>query len=309
MSRRMPPFAAVRAFEAVARLGTLRAASEELCVTTSAVSHQVRNLEAFLHRELFDRCSDGLQLTEDGRRYLEQVSSALHRLEASTQDLMDGPARGCLRVRSTPGFANRWLVPRLGRFSAQWPDIDVELSTGMPPASFASASCDVLVHWGTQHLPGADITPFFSTRRFCAASPELFRSRPRPCQVSDFAKFTLLHDVHGDGWEDYLAAMGGADFDFTPGPRFDHCDLALSAVEAGQGMAIVYSLIADISLRENKIVKVLPLEIGPYLIHSLGFEADRPPSRQVSAFVDWILEEAGKQERDCEAGIPYVNGL
>ena len=116
MARKLPPFAAIRAFEAAARLGNLRVASEELCVTKSAISHQIRNLEDFIGRDLFDRRAGGLRLTEDGKRYLDEVGAVLHRLEASTRELMSGPVCGPLRVRSTPGFAYRWLVPRLNNF-------------------------------------------------------------------------------------------------------------------------------------------------------------------------------------------------
>lgn len=301
MPRKLPPFAAIRAFEAAARLGNLRAASKELCVTTSAVSHQIRNLEDYVGRDLFDRRSDGLHLTEDGKRYLDEVSVALQRLEASTRELMSGSVSGPLRVRSTPGFAYRWLVPRLSSFAAEWPEIDVELSTGMPPSDFVSADCDVLIHWGAQPLPGAEVTPFFSTRRFCVASPLLFRDRPRPHRVCDLAGFTLLHDVHGDGWNDYMAAAGGVDFDYAAGPRFDHCDLVLAAVEAGQGIAIAYALIADLSIREGRIERLLPFEIGPYLIHSLAVAAERQQSPRVTAFTGWLLGEAGRQERTAEA--------
>ena len=274
MARRLPPFAAIRAFEATARLGNLRAAAEELCVTSSAISHQIRNLEEFVGRDLFDRCASGLKPTEDGKRYLEEVSSALHRLDASTRELMSGPMHGPLRVRSTPGFANRWLVPRLESFAAEWPEIDLEVSTGMPPLDFGSADCDVLIHWGAEALPGAEVTPFFSTRRFCVASPALFRDRPRPRRVADFSNFTLLHDVYNDGWEDYMAA-GGADFDYRQGPRFEHCDLALAAVESGQGIAIAYALIADLLLRDGRIERVLPFETGP-LPDPFACGRDRP---------------------------------
>jgi len=301
MSRDLPPFAALRAFEATARLGTLRSASEELCVTASAVSHQIRNLEDFTGRRLFERRASGLQLTVDGQRYLDRVSAILHSLEASTRDLMKGPLAGPLRVRSTPGFAYRWLMPRLNRFSAKWPEIDVALSSAMPPSDFASADCDVLIHWGARPLPGAEVTPFFSTRRFCVASPALFQDRSRPRNAVDLAGFTFLHDVHGDGWDDYMASVGGVDFDYRSGPRFEHCDLALAAVEAGQGIGIAYALIADLSLRAGKIERVLPFEIGPYLIHSLAVSVDGAQNSRITAFTDWLLDEAGRQERAAEA--------
>lgn len=301
MARQLPPFAALRAFEATARLGTIREAAEELCVTTSAVSHQIRNLEEFVGRDLFDRRAGSLNPTNDGQRYLGEVSAALCRLESSTQELMSGPIHGPLRVRSTPGFAYRWLVPRLDRFAEAWPEIELELSTGMPPSDFASADYDVLIHWGSQALPGADITPFFSTRRFCVASPDLFRNKAKPRRPADLADFTLLHDVYNDGWDDYMAAAGGVDFDYAQGPRFEHCDLSLAAVEAGQGIAIAYALIADLLLREGKIERVLPFEIGPYLIHSVAVATGPHTNARVTAFTDWLLDEAGRQERAAEA--------
>ena len=301
MTRHMPPFAGLRAFEATARLGTLRAAAEALCVTTSAVSHQVKNLEDFVGRDLFLREPEGLKLTEEGKRYLADVGPALHSLEASTKDLIEGRPEGRLRVRSTPGFAYRWLIPRLGGFTAAWPDIEIDLKAAMPPKDFAEADCEVLIHWGSDDLPGAEVTPFFSTRRFCVASPKLFENRPRPQQIADLADFTLLHDVYGDSWDDYMAAAGGVDFDYARGPRFEHCDLSLAAVEFGQGIAIAYELMADLALREGRIERVLPFEVGPYLIYSLATARGAKLNARATAFSDWVLAEAGKQERAAEA--------
>ena len=243
-----------------------------------------------------------MQLTGDGMRYLGQVSPLLRQLETSTQELMEGPVSGPLRVRSTPGFACRWLVPRLGRFMSAWPEIDIEVSTGAPPQDFESADCDVLIHWGSQPLLGAEVTPFFSTRRFCVASPKLFSASPRPRRASDLVSFTLLHDIFGDGWDDYMASVGGVDFDYSSGPRYANCDLALAAVEAGQGIAIAYALIAEQLLRDGKIERVLPFEIGPYLIHSLAVRADSPGKHARSPpLPNGLLDEAGQQERAAEA--------
>ncbi|MFN0263129.1 LysR substrate-binding domain-containing protein [Tepidamorphus sp. 3E244] len=303
MSRRLPPFAAVRAFEAAARLGSFKAAAAELCVTQSAVSHQVKSLEAFAGRTLFDRTPAGIVLTADGESYFEEVGILLDRFEASTQSLLRGEAKGRLRVRSTPGFAHRWLVPRLSRFAAAHPDIELDLSTDMPPTDFAAADCDVLVHWKDSPLAGAVVEPFFASIRFAVASPALVAGR-MPASVADFEIFTLLHDTHADAWDDYMASAGGVDFDISRGPRFDHCDLTLAAVEAGQGISLAYELLAEDMLRDGRIVRVLDHEVGPYLMHSVAYAPASANCARVTAFRDWIFAEAGAQERNVGEGPP-----
>lgn len=296
---RLPPFTAVRAFEAAARLGSLKAAAAELCVTQSAVSHQLKRLESFTGRKLFMRKPGGVELSPDGARYLESATRAIDTLAAGTAELVRGDVGGVLKVRSTPGFANRWLIPRLSRFRGCHPHLDLEISTGMPPADFGSACCDVLIHWKDAPLQGAIVEPFFASIRFAVASPKLINGRmPRhPCEFQDF---TILHDVHGDAWEAYMSMAGGVEFDYGRGPRFEHCDLTLAAVEAGQGVALGYALLADELLRQERLVRLLDLEVGPYLMHSLAYDARRTDCPRISAFRDWILAEAGQQEREVE---------
>lgn len=306
MSRRLPPFAAIRAFEAAARLGSLKAAAAELCVTQSAVSHQVRSLEDFTGKTLFRRAPGGVLLTEAGARYFDSASGAIAALAAATDDLMRSDAAGVLRVRSTPGFANRWLVPRLSSFRQTHPQIEIELFTGMPPADFGSAGCDVLIHWKDTPLAGAMVEPFFASIRFAVASPALIADGAPPDHPAEFRRFTILHDVHGDAWDDYMRAAGGVDFDYRRGPRFEHCDLTLSAVESGQGVSLAYALLADRMLRERRLVRLLDIEVGPYLMHSIAYDPRRSECPLVSAFRSWILAEAGRQELAAEGAFHPV---
>lgn len=125
MKRKLPPFPALRAFEATARLKSFRNAADELCVTPSAISYQVRVLEDFLGQAMFLRHAREIQLTEDGRLYLEKIGPLLDDLDTSTRLIAGERCVGPLRIKSTEGFCKRWLMPRLPRVLALYPELDV----------------------------------------------------------------------------------------------------------------------------------------------------------------------------------------
>ena len=117
MGRKLPPFSAIRAFEAAARLQSFKAASEELCVTQSAISHQIKALEQFLNSALFFRNANGMELTHTGLDYYDNLTSILDQLDHSTKKVRDTDTRGVLSVCATPAFTSRWLLPRMRRFN------------------------------------------------------------------------------------------------------------------------------------------------------------------------------------------------
>lgn len=125
--RRLPPLPTLPAFEAVARLGSVRAAAEALCVTPSAISHQLARLEESLGRPLFDRRNRRMVLTEAGRAYLNRIGAVLDRLEEASQDMVGHPSREVLTVALPPSFLALWLLPRLMDFRQHHPDLDLKL--------------------------------------------------------------------------------------------------------------------------------------------------------------------------------------
>ena len=129
MRRKLPPFAAVRAFEAAARHQSFKAAAEELHVTQSAISHQVKGLEEFLGAALFRRKAGGVELTRCGADYFGDVSWILDGLDSSTERIRGTDTAGLLSVRATPAFASRWLMPRMDGFSRAYPEIELEVTT------------------------------------------------------------------------------------------------------------------------------------------------------------------------------------
>lgn len=166
----MPAISSLRAFEAAARLGGFKAASAELNLTPSAISHQIRNLEQQLGRRLFERNPGGIRLTGDGRAYLDDVSPALDGLRDATRRLMGQDGASRLAIRTTPAFAIRWLLPRLSRFLDHRPELDLRISTGLPPTDFERFDVDVWIHWGTRRCRARTSSRSWPRRaRRCAA--------------------------------------------------------------------------------------------------------------------------------------------
>ena len=154
MARRLPPLNAVRAFEAAARHLSFTRAAEELHVTQAAISHQVKALEVYLGLKLFRRLNRALVLTEDGQTYLPPVKRIFDQLYDATRRLTESEARGKLTVSALPSLAARWLVPRLGRFRAAHPDIDIRLAPATHLVDFAREDVDVAIRYGRGQYPG-----------------------------------------------------------------------------------------------------------------------------------------------------------
>ena len=148
MTRRIPPFPAVRAFEAAARHLSFKQAAEELHVTPSAISHQVKALEQYLGVALFRRMPQGVDLTDDGKTYLPLVGGALDRLASASEQLMAGRLAGPLTIGTSSAFASRWLLPRLGSFLEAYPNIDLKLATVNPPVDFMRDDVDAGLRFG-----------------------------------------------------------------------------------------------------------------------------------------------------------------
>ena len=292
MRRRLPPFAAVRAFEAAARHGSFTAAAEELNVTQSAISHQVKRLEAFLDTPLFVRTPQGLTVTPAGQDYLAELTGILDRLDASTRRICHPDQPELLRIRATPAFTARWLLPRMHRFQSRHPELDYEIANGLPPTDFSNGDVDLFIHWGTEPVDGARVEPFFASARAPVASPQFLRRAPAIESPADLLAVTLLHDKVLDGWAQWFESCGVVPPANPRGPRFAHCELALQAAETGQGVALPYTALIPSELESGRLVRLFDHETPPVVIYSLAYQESDAGEPKIRAFRDWILEEA-----------------
>src|SRR5499427_7708643 len=192
MRPRLPPLNALKAFEAAARHESFTRAAEELCVTQGAVSHQVKALEVHLGIKLFTRERQRLIITEARRAYLAVLRDALDRIAVGTERLLQRQNSGVITVSTSPDFAAKWLVNRLGRFAELHPGIDLRVSATLHHVDFAREEVDLAVRHGDGNWPGLDVVRLGAERLFAVCSPKLLSGR-RLAKPADILKFPLIH--------------------------------------------------------------------------------------------------------------------
>lgn len=293
MHRRLPPFSAIRAFEAAARHLSFKAAAEELCLSPSAVSHAVRALEDHLDRQLFLRGGNRLALTWSGEAYLKDLSGLLDGLEQATSRVGAARPRRTLRVLSTPAFAARWLVPRLDRFDAGV-EISIRTSDGAPSTDFARNGADVVLHWGDAPVRGVTVRPMMESARYPVVSPD-FRNRHGIAAPADLTRHRLLHDEVMDAWADWFRLAGVTPPELPHGPRLAHCELTLTAAEQGQGVALAYDAMARSSLADGRLVRLFDTETLPIAIYSVACPEERAEDPVIKAFSAWMFDEVAAE--------------
>ena len=299
MARRLPSLNALRAFEAAARHESFTQAAQELCVTQGAVSHQVKALEAELGLRLFQRERQRLVITEAGRSYLEVVRDAFDRVAAGTERLLQRQNAGVLTVSTSPNFAGKWLVHRLGRFAEAHPGIDLRVSASLHHIDFAREEVDLAVRHGDGRWPGLDVTRLCSEALFPVCSPTLLRGRGKRALRSpaDLRHHVLLHLDERRDWAKWLDAAGVAGADMTRGPVFNQASMAIDAAIDGQGVALARTALAVWDLLAGRLARPFRLELPvpyAYWIVCPKVNADLP---KIALFRDWLVGEAAEDMR------------
>jgi LysR family glycine cleavage system transcriptional activator len=289
--RELPPLNALRAFEAAARHLSFTRGAEELHVTQTAISHQVKALEGHLGVKLFRRLPRRLLLTDQGQTYARALREAFDRMHEATSRLHGAAEPNILTISVIPSFAARWLVPRLASFQAREPAIDVLLAPNAAAVDFTRESVDLGIRWGRGRYPGLRTTRLMGDELFPVCSPSLRRGRRQLRSPDDLAQHTLLHDDNREGWRRWLRAAGAKGVDASRGPIFTDSSLSLQAAIEGHGVALGRRVLADADLASGRLIApfslTLPSELAYYLV-APPHTADLP---KVKAFRDWILAE------------------
>lgn len=296
MTRRLPPLNAVRAFEAAARHLSFTKAAEELHVTQAAISHQVKSLETYLGLKLFRRLNRALVLTDEGQSYLPPVRRIFDQLYEATNRLSGHDAHGKLTISVLPSFAARWLVPRLGRFIAAHPEIDVRVAPSADLVNFAREDVDVGIRYGRGRYPGLRVDRLMTEDIFPVCSPALLRGPTPLKKPKDLKTHILLHDDdHGD-WRTWLLAANAEAVDPTRGPVFTDSSMLIQAAVAGHGVALARGALVADDLGSGHLVRPfelsLPVEFAYYLVCPESI-AGRP---KVVAFREWLLQESERRQ-------------
>jgi LysR family transcriptional regulator, glycine cleavage system transcriptional activator len=299
MRPRLPPLNALKAFEAAARHESFTRAAEELCVTQGAVSHQVKALEAELAIKLFNRERQRLIITEAGRDYLTVVRDALDRIAVGTERLLQRQSAGVLTVSTSPDFAAKWLVHRLGHFAEAHSSIDLRVSAAMHHVDFAREDVDMAVRHGDGNWPGLDAVQLSTEQLFAICSPKLLSGR-RLGKPADLLKFPLIHLDSRADWTRWLRAAGISDDDVKHGPVLNRASMVIDAAINGQGIALARTTLAAWDLINGRLVR--PFAEALRLSKTYWIICPRATSNlpKIVTFRDWLLAEAAQDLRQLK---------
>jgi LysR family glycine cleavage system transcriptional activator len=295
MSARLPSLNGLRAFEAAARHLSFTNAANELSVTQTAISHQIKRLEEELGLKLFIRQNRALALTPQGRDYLPGVRAAFNDLRLATDRLKRRDNDHVLTVSTLASMASKWLLPRISAFQKAHPDIDVRITTSTSMVDFKSGDVDAAIRYGRGQWPGLRADWLTADDLFPVCSPALLTGKKALLKPQDLASYTLLHSSGGydDDWRLWLTAAGlPADISKQPGLTFDMIFMTLQAAIDGLGVAIGRTTYVEGDLAKGRLVVPfdmrMPADAGFYLVSP---EASSD-SRKLKAFRDWLLSQA-----------------
>ncbi|MCB1886557.1 MAG: transcriptional regulator GcvA [Rhodocyclaceae bacterium] len=309
MDTRIPPLQALRAFEAAARTLSFKSAAEELHVTPGAISQQIKALEAQLGVPLFVRRTRAIELTDEARAMLAPLRRGLAELAAAVESVGHGAPSGRLTVFAPPSFAARWLVPRLPRFTARYPDVDLRLATSLKTIDKRDAreslgtaqsapEADILIRFGRGDYPGWIAAHLFSPSYAPVCAPSLL-SGPQPLrEPGDLRWHPLIHDdtvpdlEDRPTWLQWLALAGLPDLPMQRGPRFDDAGLVVASAMAGQGVALAARPLVSAEVAAGRLAEPFALAIPSRFAYFACLPATSASRPAALAFRDWITAEA-----------------
>ncbi|MDF3415691.1 LysR family transcriptional regulator [Sulfitobacter sp. M57] len=296
--RFLPSISALLAFEAVARLGSATAAAQELSLTQSAVSRQLKTLEEQLDVALIIRKGRQLALTKAGQTYVVQVREILNRLGQASVSLRTNPTGGSLNLAILPAFGMHWLAPRLRDFARAHPEVTVNLSTRLRPFAIADSPFDAAIHFGHEDWPGVQYLPLMPETVVPVCAPDLLDAPLT--QAQDMLSHPLLHlETRPRGWARWLAALG-VTADPPAGMVFDQFSTMAQAAIHGLGVALLPTFFADPYLRDGQLILAsaqTTQSIGNYY---LVWPQDRDEGAALTSFRTWLTGQAQTDDPDPE---------
>lgn len=306
---RLPPLDLFHTFEAVARHRSFTLAADELCLTQSAVSRQIKTLEEALGLRLFHRLHRAIEATAEGQRLFDSVTRGLDDISACLAALGASVKSPQITVCASVAFAWYWLMPRLERFGALQPDVDLRVLATDQPVLPGTGEVDVAVLFGSGQWEGLEARLLFGERVYPVCSPAYLRDHLMLHRSEDLLDQTLLHLEYGKpafggvDWRSWLLRQGVNGQPVRRGLRFNSYPMVLQAAEAGHGVALGWSYVTDPLLAEGRLVcpvdRVLETRDGYYLCTS----ESAGKNQGIAAFLNWIAAEAtGQAGIDIPAG-------
>ncbi|WP_431284584.1 LysR substrate-binding domain-containing protein [Humitalea sp. 24SJ18S-53] len=289
---------ALRCFESFARLGDIAQAARELGITPSAVSHQLRGLEGLLGARLTERRGRRLGLTSEGRGYFEAVSPAFTLLQRATTQLRQNRLPRRVTISALPLLANGWLLPRLGRFMALHPKVEIQVQYARY-RNYASDAADLSLRFGAGDWPGYVSEVLFPGGAFPVASPAVAARHGPFRTAADFLRAPLIHDGSTEQWASWLDGAGAPPTAPLRGMVCEDGLLTRTAMLAGIGVALTRPLLIEQELRAGHLVQLSEHGIRDGQDYYLCLRADQDLPPAVHQLAAWLRSPtAGRAPRD-----------
>lgn len=296
---KLPPLSALRAFEAASRLGSVTRAAQELHVTHSAVSHQLKLLEAHLDISLIDRSTRRVSLTPEGRVYAYQVRLALQQVASATSRINMRSQSEHLTVALLPSFGMHWLVPRLPDFYAQHPNWRIELIAGLDIIDFDNSPADCAIRFGSVEMQGTHSEWLMPEWQMLVASTHDSRFSPTqtPEQAINVGKIIAANE----SWSNWFLAAG---LDVTPpAPSLiiNDSNLALEAAKNGLGAVLTRLSIAESWLKQGTLQRITPVVATYPSAYYLLWPNRSHKTDKLVVFTDWLKAQCRAFEQSTSA--------
>ncbi len=292
----LPSINALRSFETTARLGSVTKAADELCVTPSAVSHQIRKLEDGFDRSLIEFADGKAMLTEWGATLLPGLSDGFMRIRDAVHLLQDQRNTQTLTIAARPLFASKMLSPRLDRFWEMHPDIALRMRYLTQEFENSDERADISIEWYADPPADAACVQLFAAALSPVCSPSLHIDTDMANLPDSLNGFTLLRETHQDYWRDWLTQIGASDFQPERTAFLDDGSIRLSAAIAGKGIDLSVPYFLEQEFADGRLTEPFPdfrLSGHYYLLFPKHL------SENAGAFRDWILDEiSGTEDGD-----------
>ncbi|MEM7209748.1 MAG: transcriptional regulator GcvA [Pseudomonadota bacterium] len=299
MHRSLPPLNALRAFEASARHLSFTRAADELFVTQTAVSHQIKALEEYLGAPLFKRLPRRLLLTDAGNMLLDVATPSLDAIAEVSEEIRNPTTQRKLTVSVTPAFGTQWLVPRLGRFWRAHPDIELKLDHSVTVSDFTDG-VDIAVRAAPKSdWPGTESELLMKLDLMPVCAPILADGRPAPSSLEQLADYPLLHEESYEDWNQWAINAGVTDLDVRHGPLLGDHAATIAAALNGDGLALVRNAFVQEHLASARLTVPFEVCLRDTFCYFIVYPRGSLANPTVRSFRDFLFDEHGRDSQSA----------
>ena len=295
--RRIPKFSLLHTFEAAARTESFSMASEELCITPSAVSHQIRELESYLGRKLFVRQNRRVELTGEGRRLQDSLSQVFESIETACDEVRLAPQEQILAIYCAASFAVKWLGPRLPEFVKAYPDITLRLTSGAEQIDLTrTKELDVVISYNEPPARKGVVSQALGQEKIVPLCAPSLLSPTQTAREQMPGLVLIESQLNRVKWSNWFA-VNRLTLPAPPRPSFDRAAMSISAAADGMGVALESTRLAEREITRGDLVVVGAEEFEPILqeTHFLSYRSVEHTLQKVRAFRDWLLSQSALQ--------------